>query len=68
MYFRDAAAPKALTFLSAALSLQKVGHPWFRVYKLPDWAVLVIFITMSHSVTQYACMVKPNFRGGDGIF
>ena len=29
MYFRGA-APAALTFLSVALSLQKVGHPWFR--------------------------------------
>ena len=27
MYFRGA-APAALTFLSVALSLQKVGHPW----------------------------------------
>ena len=29
MYFRDA-APAALTFLSVALSLQKVGHPCFK--------------------------------------
>ena len=32
MYFRGA-APAALTFLSVALSLQKVGHPWSSTIK-----------------------------------
>ena len=33
MYFRGA-APAALTFLSVALSFQKVGHPWSIQYDL----------------------------------
>ena len=39
MYFWGA-APAALTFLSVALSLQKVGHPWSKGFELVVVAVL----------------------------
>ena len=43
MYFRGA-APAALTFLSVALSLQKVGHPWFKLSCLGFNVTAVLFI------------------------
>ena len=36
---RRSAAPAALTFLSVALSLQKVGHPWSIAYGSETWTL-----------------------------
>ena len=48
MYFRDAAAA-ALTFLSVALSLQKVGHPWSR--EMPKYGKQVVLLSWWNFLT-----------------
>ena len=67
--------PAALTFLSVALSLQKVGHPWYKVLALPCvsytylltvWIQLQV-ITALWRVARFFTFIQPYSGEGDVV-